>query len=299
MSVVLVFLFAFPLTAVVGCAKKGRQQASTPTTGSLAIFVSPAIESVIQSGADQFNRLYQEANINVYPLNSRAIIDSLIYRRTDAAYFDRPLSEAESLAVINTRRHIYSFVLGSTVATWIVNPQNSASVIDSLQAIQILTGRVTSWKALGGPDRKINIYLPPLGDGAWNVLESFFGPSLSEVNAYYWPSDSLVLERVAEDPDALGFVGRPIYDPKVKKLRWHDPLLADPVAANIGTLQEGKYPFRIRLYYYTIADRTDLASGFLSFLASNAGQRVIADQGFLPEMVPARVVTLPPAGDHK
>jgi len=295
----LVVFLTFLVICLAGCAKNQEKKTSTATSGSAAIFASPAIEPVVQAGADQFSRLYQNANVNVYSLNSRAIVDSMIYRRTDVGYFDRSLSEAESLAVVNTRKHLYSFVLGSTVATWIVNPKNPANIIDSLQALNILTGRVTSWKALGGSGDKVNIYLPPLGDGAWSALESFFASALTEVDAHYWPSDSLVVERVAEDPNALGFVGKPVYDSRVKKLRWRNPILADPVVANIGSLQEGKYPFRIRLYYYTIADRTDLASGFLSFMASNAGQRLIADQGFLPEMVPARVVTLPPSEDHK
>lgn len=284
------------LTVLPGCAKKQKQEATTPTSGSIAIFASPAIEPVVQTCADEFNRLYQNANVNVYPLNSRAIVDSLINRRTEVAYFDRALSQAESLAIIKTRKQLYSFVLGSTVATWVVNPQNPMKTIDSLQVLKILTGKATFWQALGGPNEKINIYLPPLGDGAWKALEDFFGPALTKVDAYYWPSDSLVIARVSEDRGGFGLVGKPVYDPKVKKLLWRNPILAEPVAVNIGSLQEGKYPFRVRLYYYTIADRTDLASGFLSFMASNAGQRVIADQGFLPEMVPARVVTLPPTG---
>lgn len=299
LTISLVLFFAFFQTAFVSCAKKEKQQETTPTTGSMAIFASLAIEPVIQSGADEFNRLYPKANVNVYSLNSRAIVDSLIYRRIDVGYFDRPLSQAESLAVIKTRKQLHAFILGSTVATWIVHPKNPISVIDSVQAFRILTGQVTSWKALGGSNYRINIYLPPLGDGAWGALEDFFGAALSKVDAHYWPSDSLVLERVAEDPAALGFVGEPVYDTRVKKLSWRDPILAEPVVANIGSLQEGKYPFAIRLYYYTIGDRSDLASGFLSFMASNAGQRLIADQGFLPEMVPVRLITLPPAGEPK
>jgi len=295
----LALLLAFVQIASVGCAKKQKQTESTPTSGSLAIFASPAIEPVVQAGADQFNRLYQNANVNVYPLDSRAIVDSLINGRADAGYFDRYLSSAESLAVVKTRKQIHAFALGSTVATWVIHPKNSISTIDSVQAFKILAGQVTSWKDLGGRDSKINIYLPPLGDGAWKALEDFFDPSLTKVDAHYWPSDSLVLEQVAQDPNALGFVGKPVYDPKVKKLRWRDPLLADPVPANIGSLQEGKYPFSVSLYYYTIGDRTDLASGFLSFMASNVGQRLIADQGFLPGMVPVRVLTLSPSGDHK
>jgi phosphate transport system substrate-binding protein len=299
LTISLVLLFAFLQTGFVSCAKKEKQQETTPTSGSVVIFASPAVVPVIQSGADQFNRLYPKANVNVYSLNSRAIVDSLIYRRIDVGYFDRPLSQAESLAVIRTRKQLYSFILGSTIATWIVHPKNPMGAIDSLQAVKILSGQVTSWKALGGSNDKISIYLPPLGDGAWAALEGFFGAALSKVDAHYWPSDSLVLERVAEDPSALGFVGKPVYDARVKKLRWRDPMLAEPVVANIGSLQEGKYPFMIRLYYYTIGDRSDLASGFLSFMASNAGQRVIADQGFLPEMVPVRLISLPPSGEPK
>jgi len=114
-------------------------------------------------------------------------------------------------------------------------------------------------------------------------------------------SGCLVLGVLA-GPDALGLVGMqitPSAHPEVKKVKWINPLLADPVPANIGTLQEGRYPFKMGLYYYTIADRTDLASGFLSFMAGNQGQRLVADNGFLPAMIPVRIVNLSPYGDQK
>jgi len=295
----LLVFFAILPAVLAGCGKKEQGEKSTPTSGSLAVFVSPAMVPVVQAGADEFNKTYLEANVNVYPLNSRAIVDSMINRQADVGYFDRSLSQAESLAVVGTRQHLYSFLLGSSVATWVVHPDNPATVIDSAQALEILTGQTTSWKALSGRDDSIHVYLPPLGDGAWTALERFFSGALTKVNAHYWQSDSAVLAEVSQDPAGLGFVGMPLRDSKVKKLRWRHPLLADPVPANIGTLQEGKYPFRVNLYYYTIADRTDLASGFLSFMASNAGQRIIADQGFLPEMIPVRVVTLRSGEEQK
>ncbi len=180
-----------------------------------------------------------------------------------------------------------------------MHPQNAAVSVDSTQLLEILTGRVNSWKLLGGEDQPITVYLPPLGDGAWQALQSFYGSALTRLEAHYWVSDSAVIEQVAKDPGGLGLIGIQPPVPKIKKLKWRHPLLADPVPANISTLQEGKYPFNIRLAYYTIADQTDLASGFLSFLAANQGQRLIADHGFLPEMVPVRIVRLSPSGDQK
>jgi len=254
---------------------------------------------VVQAGADEFNRLYAKANVNVYPLDSRSIVDSIIYRRADIGYFDRNLTEAESLAVVQSRKRVYCFHLGSTVATWIAHPVNEVTDLDSLQILGLLTGKITNWHDVGGRDEEIVIFLPPLGDGAWVALQQFFGDALAEVEAHYWPSDSAVVAEVANDPAGLGFVGRAIYDKRIKRIRWRHPLLEDAVPANIGALQEGKYPFRVRLCYYTIADKTDLASGFLSYMASNAGQRLIADNGFLPELIPVRIVNLTPSGDQK
>jgi phosphate transport system substrate-binding protein len=294
---------ALILTAVglltTGCVRKERHRQSTPTSGSLVAFAAPAIAPVVQIGADQFNRLYSQANINVYPLESRAIVDSMIQGRTNAAYFDRRLAPPESLAIVQSRKHIYSFLLGITVATWLVHPENSVSTIDSLQLRSVLSGSITSWKELGGADDPIHIYLPALGDGAWEELMAFFDGALSNVQAHNSPSDSAVLAQVQNDPLALGLISRQISpSPQYKKLKWVNPILADPVPANIGTLQEGKYPFKIGLYYYTIADQTDLASGFLSFLAGNQGQRLIADHGFLPAMIPV-IINISSSRDQK
>lgn len=284
---------------MTGCGRKDQGNKSTPTTGSLAVFTSSSITSVIQQGADQFNRQYVNANVNVYTLDSRAIVDSIINRKADIGYFDRVLSKEESLAVVQSRKHVYSFLLGTTVATWIVNPGNSVIAIDSLQLLKILTGEITTWDAVGGPKEKINVYLPSIGDGAWSVMELYFGHALTKVEGHYWPADSLVILRVAEDANGFGLVGRQLDDARVKRLKWRHPLMANPIPANVGSLQQGTYPFKVGLYYYTIADRTDLASGFLSFMAANLGQRIIADNGFLPGMVPVRIVNLAPQGDQK
>jgi phosphate transport system substrate-binding protein len=265
----------------------------------LVAYVAPGIAPVVQKGADEFNRLYSKANVVVIPLDSRSIVDSLIHGRADVGYFDRNLEAAESTAVAQSRRHVYRFHLASTVATWMVHPENPVAELDSMQILQILKGATANWRDVGGSDAAIEVLLPPLGDGSWMALQQFYGEALREVSAHTWPNDSLIVERVAEAPGALGFVGQAVYDERVKKIRWRDPLLADPVPANIGKLQEGKYPFRVPLCYYTIGDNTDLASGFLSFLASNPGQRVFADQGFLPEMIPVRIVNLSPHGDQK
>jgi len=282
------------LASLAGCGKKDAADTSTPTRGSIAVYASPSITEIVQKGADAFNRQYPEANVNVYPVNSRAIVDSLINGRTNWAYLDRSLSEEESLAVTNTRDHVYSFLLGSTVATWIVHPDNPLVTLDSLQILRILTGEITSWKSVGGGGGDINVYLPPLGDGAWMSLVHFYGiQNLNEVNAHYWPTDSLVMANVAQDRQGLGLVGFQVIDrPGIKKVKWRNPLLADPVPANIGTLQQGRYPFQVRLKYYTIAERTDLAAGFLSFMAANPGQKILADNGFLPAQVPVRIVNL-------
>ncbi len=292
------FIIMVFFLASSGCARKSGDRQSTPTSGSLGVYVSPSVAPLIQAEADVFNQTYPQANLIVYPLVTGAILDSLINEKTSVAYLDRSLSEAESLVVVSSRKHVNLFILGSTVVTWIVNPQNDFKYLDSLQLLSILTGEFDSWKDLGGPDENLHIYIPPADDGAWLTLQNYFGDIQAKFLPQYQPSDSLIIQHVADDTWGLGMVGGSVAEGRVKKLKWKHPQLPDPVPANIGTLKEGSYPFSKSLCYYTVVERADLAGGFLSFISSNPGQRLLADKGFLPQMIPVRIVAPPAVGDQ-
>lgn len=53
----------------------------------------------------------------------------------------------------------------------IVNPANSVSSVTLLQLHDVLTGKITNWKDLGGEDQKIMLVMPPAGDGVTATLK--------------------------------------------------------------------------------------------------------------------------------
>ncbi len=66
------------------------------------------------------------------------------------------------------------YPVGTTTATFIVHPSNPIRSMTEDQMRDVLTGRITNWKALGGPDQPIVVFVTKPGDGARSVIEMTF-----------------------------------------------------------------------------------------------------------------------------
>jgi phosphate transport system substrate-binding protein len=118
------------------------------------------------------------------------------------------------------------------------------------------------------------------------------------------PGAAAVVQRVAADPNSLGLVPfaslSDLDDPAIRALRDQVDLVAlsptDDLAHALpptqGTLADGRYPLRRKLYAVLTEPKTGLGTGFVSFVAGHKGQRIILKQGLAPQQVPARDVEI-------
>jgi phosphate transport system substrate-binding protein len=95
-------------------------------------------------------------------------------------------------------------------------------------------------------------------------------------------SNGAVHDSVADTPGAIGYVGLGYLDSEVKAVK------IDGVTPSIDTVLDGTYPIARSLHFITDGTPTGLAADFLKFVLSDAGQTIVADEGF---------VSLPPGGD--
>lgn len=66
------------------------------------------------------------------------------------------------------------YPVGATTTTFIVHPSNPIRSMTEDQMRDVLTGRSTNWKALGGLDQPIVVFVTKPGDGARSVVEMTF-----------------------------------------------------------------------------------------------------------------------------
>ncbi len=168
----------------------------------------------------------------------------------------------------------------------IVAPDNPVPGISTLNLAKALSGEITNWSQIGGPDMPLVLHgLRPDSD-LQRALSARLGRDSAATVTH--PDLATMARAVAKDPWALAVTGRATAG-QARKLPLSDscgfPLLPSPLA-----VKAADYPLTLPIYLLTPRRRLPLmAREFLEFLALPAAQGAIASAGYIdrsPERQP-------------
>ncbi|NIO27860.1 MAG: hypothetical protein GTO29_04810 [Candidatus Latescibacteria bacterium] len=266
------------------------EKASTPTSGSAFIYTSSAVEGLASALGRTFEGYYPAARIDFSSLRTRAAVESLLFGTPQEIFLDRPLVPAESLAAAQNGIPIYEYPVATLPLYFAVHPENSVQAIDSVALRKFLTGAWESWSEIGGPNIPCHPYLPLPGEGGWEACMNYFG-LLDTVIAVVCTTQTDLLKKAEADPGALAVLALPIKQTSLRKLWWRTGSIEIP--PNIKTIvEEPRYPFMLTITYITNRQKKDVAAGFLTFIVSNSGQKVVANAGYRPATIPVRIIEM-------
>lgn len=158
----------------------------------------------------------------------------------------------------------------------VVNPQNTVTALTSDQVKEIFAGRITSWNALGGADKPINVYTRDEASGTRAVFwKKALGKGDIIATANVVVSNGAMKSAVAGDPYGIGYVSVGHIDASVT------PVAIDGVTPTLETVKSGQYAISRGLYSNTKGDPSGLTRAFIDFLFSPTGQRIAAQKGFV------------------
>ena len=120
--------------------------------------------------------------------------------------------------------------LGTSKFVLIVNTNNPVRRLTDQQAIGILTGKITSWKEVGGADRTVQVIAPPANGGVSTAFQSKllkgekFTPDAKDTI-----NPRVVQSMVAQDPRAVGPLAVSVLSEKVAVVKL-DSVIETPVS---------------------------------------------------------------------
>ena len=111
----------------------------------------------------------------------------------------------------------YAYPLNEDELVVIVNPENPKQTLRGSELVSIYSGRIEKWSEIGTLDQQVEVWIFPEG----NILsETFQAGMLADQRftrlAKLAPSSAAMLESVAGDPGAIGFLPRSWLSPDVK-----------------------------------------------------------------------------------
>ena len=159
----------------------------------------------------------------------------------------------------------------------VVNPANKVAELSFEQLIDIYAGKITNWKAVGGDDAEINLYVREDGSGTREVFtDKAIKKGDVSAKANVVNSNGAMKTAVAKDARAIGYVGIGHIDSSVKA-----PKLAGLTAPQENAAS-GKYTVVRDLFMNTKGKPAGLTALFIDYIYSPEGAQIIKDSGYIP-----------------
>jgi len=185
----------------------------------------------------------------------------------------------EAIDTSKDEKNVESIQIAWGALSFIVNPKNKMDNLTTKQIKDILIGRITNWKQVGGDDKPINLIIREskksgVGLSAREVLfknvdEDFYS------KAKKVKSSGFVRDAVAKDENAFA-IDNTMSSSKSNDIKMLKVDKIEPTKANILS---GKYKMRQALYLYIPKNPSKIASKYAKFALSKEGQAIISKTG--------------------
>lgn len=281
-SIALASLVASLVACSGGHRDRGGDQAGSGGSGArVSVKGSDTMVVLSQTLAEGFMRAHPGVMVEVSGGGSGTGVAALLNGTTDIANMSRPLSERErTLLGAGGEAATETPVALDAIAVYV----HESSPLRSLtmeQLREIFRGRLTSWAALGGPDRTIVLYSRENNSGTYAYFKEHVLDGLDfAVTAQTLPGTSAVINAVAHDPFSIGYGGIG-YGVGVRTV----PISSDggePIAPTMENATSGRYPLARFLFMVTRGAPQGTARELIDWVRTPEGQALVDRVGFYP-----------------
>lgn len=271
---------------LAACTRKAEQSGG-PSGGSgkqsLTIKGSDTMVLLGQRWAEVFMKEHQGSSIQVTGGGSGTGIAALINGSTDLATSSRAMKDAEKA---DTKAKRSADVVETKVAldalAVYVAEANPVKEIDLETLAKIYRAELTNWKDLGGKDHKITLYGRENNSGTYAYFkEHVLANKDFAAEVQTLAGTSAVASAVKSDEFSIGYGGI-AYAQGIRPLKIKKTKDAPAVEPKLETAKDGSYPISRFLFIYSAGEPKGIAKEFLTWVVSDAGQKVVSDVGYFP-----------------
>jgi len=301
-------LLLISVTLIIsGCRQRDRDGniLDTPTSGTINIAVDESLRPLLDAEISTFEAIYQRANLNESYHAEADAIDALLNDSVRLAVVTRKFTEQEKQYFKNIKITPTELDVAISAVALIVHSSNQDTLISMDQLRALLQGKIDSWDDLGGKNKAgIEIVFDNPNSGLIRHLkDSVAGVDKLPGNTFAVKNNEAVIDHVSQNPNALGLIG----------LEWisdKDDSTSNSFLERIRVMSVAgdsthfkPYQAYLALKYYPLARRitilsrearSGLGSGFMAFVASERGQRIVLKAGLVPVTMPLRIIEVNP-----
>lgn len=290
---------------LAGCRDRDKDGRilDTPTSGFIKIAIDESLRPLIDAEVMVFEALYKRADIESLYYPEADAIDALMSDSVRVAVVTRRFTEKEKDYFKEIRIIPTELDVAISAVALIVSRQNLDTLINMDQIRRLLRGEINTWGELGSKNKDgIEIVFDSPNSGLIRHLkDSVAMVETLPANTFAVNNNEAVIDYVSQNKNALGLIGLEWISDKDDSTS-NSFLNRIRVMSVAGDSTHFKpYQAYLALKYYPLARRITMLSreprhglgtGFMAFVASERGQRIVLKAGLVPVTMPLRVVEI-------
>ncbi|HTF18948.1 MAG TPA: substrate-binding domain-containing protein [Chryseolinea sp.] len=293
------------VVALVACSKSSKPS-DTPTSGTITISVDEALKPLIEAEVAAFEGIYTNAHIKVIYTSEEEAIGLMLKDSARATIVSRMLVANESEILTKQQYRPRQMKVAISAIALIVNNSNGDTTISMGDLKKILSGEIQSW-GWNRPPKKGNsagmevVFDQPNSGILRHLKDSVLRFDSLQKNWFALKGNSAVIDYVAKKPEALGLIDVSWISDRDDSTanKFLDAVRVVRISGDSGSFQpyqayiaQGRYPLKRDVIMISREAKTGLASGLMSFIAGEKGQRIVLKAGLVPATMPVRIVEI-------
>ena len=273
MAVVGTMLIGSMVFAGCGGSQQGAGDGkSAAIAGTVSASGSTALLPLLKPAQEQFQNKHEKVTINLAGGGSFTGMNQVAEGSVQIGNSDVVIpEELKDKGLVDHKVVVEPFV-------FVVNKDVKVSNLTMAQIQDILKGKITNWKEVGGDDQEISLIHRAKSSGSRaTVAETVLKGEAFTDKAVIQDSNGAVLKAIASTPGAVGYVDAPYANDTIKTLS------LDGVAYSAQAVIDGKYPVYSYGHMYTKGEATGATKAFIEYVLSDEFQNSEVEKlGFIP-----------------
>lgn len=238
---------------------------------------STTVLPITQAALEAYMKAHPGVNISLSGGGSGEGIKGLIDRIADIATSSREIKAKEVEFAKKKSVDPIAHTVAIDALIPIVHPRNKVDGLTIDQLSQIYQGKIRNWKEVGGDDLQIVVVSRDSSSGTFETWGHLvLNNAKVSPRAQLQASNGAIVQVISKNRYAIGYIGMGYLNKSVKALT------VNGVQASAKTALAKEYPIARPLYMYTDGQPAGVVAGFINFVLSPAGQKLVAREGFVP-----------------
>ena len=269
---VAVMALALGASMIAGCGGKKDEAKGTDIQGTVTASGSTALLPLLKPAQEEFQNKHEKVTVNLAGGGSFTGLNQVAAGSVNIGNSDVvATAEYADKGLVDHQVAVAPFV-------FIANQDVSVDNLTQQQYVDIMTGKVTNWKDIGGKDQKITLIHRAKSSGSRaTIAEIVLKNAPFTDNAVIQDSNGAVRSAIASTPGSIGYVDAAYADTTVKALAYNGEKYS------VDTVIAGKYPVYAYEHMFTKGEATGAVKAFIDYVMSKEFQDVYVEKnGFVP-----------------